>query len=170
MLFITNRSPKGSSRSKNGRSFKFDLNENEPRSQVYCCRRNGSGDYTEIGAKGLLDDLRKNKYKQILLYVHGYSNLPEPDIFPRAIKLQKFFDQKSPDNVAVVVLKGHNRNENKVKGALLFYDGNVYKARLIRGSYLIRNGYFYNVIESISNGAVLKLNDNSLWSVPDYDQ
>ncbi|WP_435274918.1 alpha/beta hydrolase [Psychrobium sp. nBUS_13] len=104
MLFITNRAPKGSFSGSLDQQFEFDLDNNAPANSVYFCQRNGVDDYTEIGSSALMSALKRSEPKQILLLIHGFSNLPEPDIFPRAQKLQALFDEKSPDLVQVVPL------------------------------------------------------------------
>ena len=105
MLFITNREPQGSIRTtKKARAYKFDLNKNSPSNSVYYCERLHEGDYREIGSDGLMSKLKESKAKQILLFIHGFSNLPEPDIFPRVKKLQEYFDLKEPNLVEVVAL------------------------------------------------------------------
>lgn len=48
--------------------------------------------------------LKESRPKQILLYIHGFSNLPEENIFPTTKKLQTYFDSKEPDLVQVVPL------------------------------------------------------------------
>jgi len=48
--------------------------------------------------------LKESNAKQILLFIHGFSNLPEPDIFPRVAQLQKYFDSKEPNLMQVVPL------------------------------------------------------------------
>ncbi len=104
MLFITNREPTGSIRSRIGRPFKFDLNKNSPSNSIYCCERLEKDKYREIGSAGLMQKLKDSKAKQLLLFIHGFSNLPEPDIFPRVKKLQQYFDQKEPNLVEVVAI------------------------------------------------------------------
>jgi esterase/lipase superfamily enzyme len=104
MLFITNRSPQGSIRTKKGRAYKFDLNQNSPSNSIYYCERLGDDNYMEIGSDGLMSKLKESSAKQILLFIHGFSNLPEPDIFPRVIKLQEYFDSKEPNFIEVVPL------------------------------------------------------------------
>jgi esterase/lipase superfamily enzyme len=104
MLFITNRSPKGSIRTKKGRPYKFDLSKNAPSNSIYCCERLGEDNYIEIGSNGLMSQLKDCDAKQILLYIHGFSNLPEPDIFPRVAELQSLFDAKEPNMIQVVPL------------------------------------------------------------------
>lgn len=102
MLFITNREPKGSIRTKKNRPFKFDLNKNSPSNSVYFCKRLAPDKYIEIGSLGLLAKLRDSDAKQLLFFIHGFSNLPEPDIFPRVAKLQQYFDEKEQGMVLVV--------------------------------------------------------------------
>lgn len=102
MLFITNREPQGSIRTKANRTFKFDLNKNSPSNSIYCCERLDKDQYIELGANKLMSKLRDSNSKQILFFIHGFSNLPEPDIFPRVEKLQAYFDAKEQDLVEVV--------------------------------------------------------------------
>jgi esterase/lipase superfamily enzyme len=104
MLFITNREPQGSIKTNFGREYKFDLNKNAPSNSIYCCERKSKDNYIEIGSSELMSNLKACNAKQILLYVHGFSNLPEPDIFPRVEKLQAYFDSKEPNLIEVVPL------------------------------------------------------------------
>lgn len=48
MLFITNRFPEQSIRSRNGRHFDLDLNNNAPSNSVFFCER-GPGRYWRRG-------------------------------------------------------------------------------------------------------------------------
>lgn len=102
MLFITNREPKGSVRYKRGRTYKFDFAKNAPSNSVYYCKRDGKDSYIEIGSDGLMTELKENAAQQLLFFIHGFSNLPEPDIFPRAEKLQRLFDEKEADLIQVI--------------------------------------------------------------------
>jgi esterase/lipase superfamily enzyme len=95
MLFITNRAPKGSTKAEPGSPYKFDLDNNAPAKDVFYCRRNGKNKYTEIGNEDLMDELNAGTEKQILFFIHGFSNLPEPDIFPRVEKLQALLDAEA---------------------------------------------------------------------------
>ncbi len=104
MLFITNREPKGSVRTKIGRKFTFDLKKNTPSSSVFYCERVAENNYIEVGSAQLLSKLRDCNAEQILLFIHGFSNMPEPDIFPNAEKLQKYFDDKKSGLMQVVPL------------------------------------------------------------------
>ena len=104
MLFITNREPQGSILTETNREFNFDLDKNSPSNSIYCCERLGENRYIELGSDALMSKLKDSKAKQLLLFIHGFSNLPEPDIFPRVIKLQEYFDKKEPDLIQVVPL------------------------------------------------------------------
>jgi esterase/lipase superfamily enzyme len=49
-----------------------------------------------------LGELKRSSYAQVLFYIHGFSNLPESSIFPRAMALQTLCDQRAPDTIQVV--------------------------------------------------------------------
>ncbi|TQV84576.1 alpha/beta hydrolase [Aliikangiella coralliicola] len=104
MLFITNREPKGSIRFKRDRTYKFDLDKNAPSNSVYYCERLEKDSYKEIGANNLLSRLKDCEAKQLLFFIHGFSNLPEKHIFPRVEQLQGYFDQKQAGLIEVVPL------------------------------------------------------------------
>jgi esterase/lipase superfamily enzyme len=105
MLFITNREPKGSiKKGKKDQPYEFDLSKNSPSNSVFFCQRNAKNDYTEIGGVKLMNQIRKSKVEQILLFIHGFSNLPEPHIFPRVKKLQQLFDEREKNLVMVLPL------------------------------------------------------------------
>ena len=102
MLFITNRNLKQSKRTRIGRNVVIDLNDNEASQSVYFCERENTEAYTEIGNKNFFKALKESKYQQILMYIHGFSNLPETHIFPTAHALQTLFDQQQSDLVQVI--------------------------------------------------------------------
>jgi esterase/lipase superfamily enzyme len=125
MFYITNREPIDSiSSEKLPRPFNFNLGVNSPSNSVFFCTvskkaktkkekekkadKGKSEDFnytsSEIGSKEFMKELRGVKAKQILLFIHGFSNLPETDIFPRAEKLQKLFDSTEKNLVQVVSL------------------------------------------------------------------
>ncbi|QKI89977.1 alpha/beta hydrolase [Thiomicrorhabdus xiamenensis] len=101
MLFITNRFPKGSIRSRKNRPFKFDLNNNAPSNSVFYCQRHPDGSMNEIMGENLMSELKKSDYRQVLLYIHGYSNLPD-DVFEAAQEFQQLCDREKPKEVLVV--------------------------------------------------------------------
>jgi esterase/lipase superfamily enzyme len=104
MLFITNRVLNQSIQLKVGRKISFNLKDNQAQQSVYFCRRQGMDDYIEVGSEIFLEELKNSPYNQILLYIHGYSNLPEPTIFPRTELLQWLLDQQKKNEVLVVPL------------------------------------------------------------------
>lgn len=105
MLFITNRTPKQSHKSKRNRKLTFDYNNTTVSQHLYFCERHGEGNYTEVfndqffaRLKALDDDT------QVLLYIHGFNNNMEPEIFANAQKLEDFVNQTSAEKVCVIPL------------------------------------------------------------------
>ncbi len=103
MLFITNRFPKQNIRTRVGRNFTFDLKNNAPSNSMFFCERNGPEKHTELGSAAFLAELKDCGYRQILLYVHGFSNLPE-DVFKAAGEMQKLCNKAKKNEVLVVPL------------------------------------------------------------------
>ncbi|AGH81484.1 hypothetical protein PCNPT3_07730 [Psychromonas sp. CNPT3] len=104
MLFITNRAPKGSIHSDFGGEYQFDLTDNSAAHYLYYCSRTAPNKYIEIGSNALMEHLKKSKAQQILFFIHGFSNLPEIDIFAQAEKLQAYFDLKEENLIEVIAL------------------------------------------------------------------
>lgn len=102
MLFITNRVINEPIERKKDRKITFKTKSNEAGQSIYFCRREGDGDYTEIGSQNLLAELKASPVEQILLYIHGFNNQPEDDIFPRAQTLQAMFDSIQTNLVLVL--------------------------------------------------------------------
>ncbi len=88
MLFITNRFPEQSIRTRIGRNFSFDLDNNAASNSVFFCETGQDEKHTEIGSLAFLEQLKKSDYRQILIYIHGFSNLPET-VFKAAGEFQK---------------------------------------------------------------------------------
>lgn len=104
MLFATNRTPKESVRSKKNRKISFPVQKTRPAIDMYFCQRNGEDDYIEIGSLAFFDRLKNlPATTQILLYIHGFNNTAEPDIFPNAQRLQTLIDREKGENFAYVV-------------------------------------------------------------------
>ena len=101
MILITNRFPEQSIRTRIGRSFDFDLDNNAASNSVFFCNNIGKYKYKEIGSIEFLRRLKKSKYRQILLYIHGFSNLPE-DVILAANEFQQLCDKKKKDEVLVI--------------------------------------------------------------------
>ena len=106
MLFITNREFKETIETPDAdtlpRPVTFDLDKNAPANSVFYCERQGAEQYREIGSQSFLERLKESPAKQLLIFIHGFSNLPEPDIFPRVEKLQALFDAREENLVEVV--------------------------------------------------------------------
>ena len=103
MLFVTNRLPEQAIRTRVGRNFDFDLDNNAASNSVFFCERTGKETHTEIGSIEFLKRLKETKYRQILVYVHGFSNLPE-DVFAAVGEFQGLCDKKKKSEVLVIPL------------------------------------------------------------------
>ena len=101
MLFITNRFPDQSIRTRIGRNFTFDLDNNAASNSVFFCETGNNQTHTEIGSIEFLTCLKECQYRQILIYIHGFSNLPEM-VFEGASEFQKLCDNKKQDEVLVI--------------------------------------------------------------------
>ncbi|KKD61719.1 hypothetical protein RN22_03625 [Grimontia sp. AD028] len=103
MLFITNRTPRQSAKSKRNRNISFDYNNTAVAQYIYFCRRNGLDSYTEILSDSFFRELKGLPQKtQLLFYIHGFNNNMEPTIFSNAQKLQDLINSEEPDLVYVV--------------------------------------------------------------------
>ncbi|KAF0233557.1 MAG: hypothetical protein FD177_1517 [Desulfovibrionaceae bacterium] len=83
MLFVTNRVFHEGQHTIPGRSVTFDLDDNNALQSIFFCSRSDPPGFDSSG---------KPVYKeadQVLFFIHGYSNLPEEDVFPRAKLLGK---------------------------------------------------------------------------------
>lgn len=101
MLFITNRYPKQGIETVIDRDFDFDLDENAASNSLYFCKRRKKNTYQEIGSEGFLNSLKRSKYRQLLIYIHGFSNMPE-DAFSGANEFQSLCNKKKPGEVLVI--------------------------------------------------------------------
>lgn len=101
MLFLTNRFPIQSIRTRVGRKFSIDLKNNAASNSVYFCERISAGSYTEIGSINFLTRLRDTDHRQLLVYIHGFSTLPE-EAMGTASRLQSLCDEKKNKEVLVV--------------------------------------------------------------------
>ncbi|MFQ5717794.1 MAG: hypothetical protein ACE5GQ_11940, partial [Nitrospinales bacterium] len=102
MLFITNRSLNEGKDSKVNRKISFNLKDSEPSASAFFCSRKKKDDYVELMSAGFFEKLRRSSCEQILLYIHGFNNFPEKDIFPRAQTLQELCDREKKGRVQVV--------------------------------------------------------------------
>src|SRR5262245_50034589 len=102
MLFVTNRAITGGPKLIVGRKITLDLEDNQAQQSVYFCRRTAGGEYEEVGSTDFRTELKNSQYKQILIYIHGYSNLPESHVFPTTTALQQMLDAKGSKQVLVL--------------------------------------------------------------------
>lgn len=56
------------------------------------------------------------------------------------------------------------------KGGLLFHDGEQVSVTYLSGVIVPERGLYGQVVQSMGDGAVLQLNDGSLWEIPEYDR
>lgn len=101
MLFITSRQPTINTEPAFNEDFVFDLENNSSGRGFFCCRRIKKNVHEEIGSKNLLAAIKESKYRQVLIYIHGFSNLPE-DVFQTAQELQSLCNKKK-DGEALVL-------------------------------------------------------------------
>lgn len=101
MLFITNRFPTQSIKTRVGRGFDFDLKNNAASNSVFYCRRLDKEKYEEIGGFNLMSELKASPYRQLLVYIHGFSNLPEA-VFEGASQLQALCDAQKKNELLVL--------------------------------------------------------------------
>lgn len=98
MLFITNRLPRQSIRTRLNRNFDFDLSNNAASNSVFFCERLGLEVYEELGHRAFLQRLKDGKYRQLLFFIHGFSTLPE-DVFAATHELQALCEATEPKEV-----------------------------------------------------------------------
>lgn len=101
MLFVTNRVPKQSIRTRTGRRFDFDLDNNAASNSIFFCERNKQGEAHEIGSTRFLQALKASKYRQLLVYIHGFSNLPE-SVFSAVEEFQALCDAAKKQEILAV--------------------------------------------------------------------
>lgn len=116
MLFITSRAPTVVTEPELNHDFRFDLKNNAPSRSFYCCKRQKKGVYEEVGSQGLLSELKASKYRQLMLYIHGFSNLPE-DVFEAAEETQSLCNKKKANEVLVVPVIWPCDSEDSLVGA-----------------------------------------------------
>lgn len=103
MLFITNRTPKQSAKSKKNRKLSFNYDNTAVSQFLYFCERSAKDDYIEIKSDAFFERLKGlHENTQLLFYIHGFNNNMEPDVFENAQILQELFDQEQENLVYVV--------------------------------------------------------------------
>jgi hypothetical protein len=85
-----------------------------------------------------------------------------------------------PLGVGVIVCDGPAPEYNKdrladylkalPKTGVLIYNDNTVNVTRVDGAFILQNGFLGKVVESLGDGAILKTDDGSLWSIPSYDR
>jgi len=101
MLFITSRMPTVNTEPELNKNFVFDLGNTSSGRGFFCCKEIKKGKYEEIGSKAMLAAIKDSHYRQVLLYIHGFSNLPE-DVFEAANEFQALCNKRKVREVLVV--------------------------------------------------------------------
>lgn len=101
MLFITSRMPTVNTEPELNKDFVFDLGNNSSSRGFFCCRRIKKGVHEEVGGKNLLKEIKASKYRQVLIYIHGFSNLPE-DVFDNVKEFQSLCNKAKANEVLVI--------------------------------------------------------------------
>jgi len=74
------------------------------------------------------------------------------------------------DDIIIVFQEVDLKDNTKTKLAIAYVDGDEIVAKHIGGQYITQAGFLTTVVESIGDGAVLKLADGSHLAIPSYDQ
>ena len=123
MLFVTNRIPRGSIKTRIGRKIRFDLDNMSVSQNLFFCERKGVEDYVEIGNQAFFSRLKELRgIKQILLYIHGFNNTGENEIFPRATHLETLINAESDGNLVHVVPLIWPCGNGSITGVLNYWD------------------------------------------------
>ena len=101
MLFITNRFPRGAIRTRKNRRFVFDTRNNSVANSVFFCTHAADGSNVELGSEAFMQRLKEASPAQLLIYIHGFSNLPDA-VFEAAEEFQTLCELRKPGEVLVV--------------------------------------------------------------------
>ena len=74
------------------------------------------------------------------------------------------------DDVMIVFQELKLKNRKRVKVAIAYINGDEILVKHVRGRYIASTGYLTAVVKVLGDGALLKLADGSILSVPQYDQ
>lgn len=74
------------------------------------------------------------------------------------------------DDIIIVFRELELKSKKRVKVAVAYVDGDEIPVGHVKGKYVLSTGYLTTVVEAMGDGAVLKLADASILTVPEYDQ
>lgn len=130
MLFVTNRVFHEGQKTVQDRPVSFDMDNTNALQSIFFCSRKDPPDlspegrpvYKEIGSTAFLNKLRDSKADQILFFIHGYSNLPEEDIFPRVKLLSKACEDSGLNIQVVPIIWPCDNDKGVIKD---YYDDQI---------------------------------------------
>lgn len=74
------------------------------------------------------------------------------------------------DDIIIVFREVGLKDRTRAKVAVAYVDGDEHVAKHVGGKYVSQTGYLTTVVEGLGDGAILKLADGSLLSIPQYDR
>ncbi len=74
------------------------------------------------------------------------------------------------DDIIIAFQDIELKDKTMAKVAIAYVDGDEIVAKHIAGHYVAQNGYLTTVVEVLGDGAVLKLANGSILTIPEYDQ
>ena len=74
------------------------------------------------------------------------------------------------DDIIIVFQDIELKDKTMAKVAVAYVDGDEIVVKHIGGKFVAENGYLTTVVEALGDGAVLKLANGSLLTIPEYDQ
>ena len=74
------------------------------------------------------------------------------------------------EEIIIIFQEIELQNKNLVKVAVAYIDGEEIQVKHAAGTYITETGYLTRVIEALNKGALLRLANGLLLSVPKYDQ
>lgn len=74
------------------------------------------------------------------------------------------------DDIIILFQQVELKDKTRATLAVAYVDGDEILAKHLGGQYVSQTGYLTTVVDELEDGAVLKLADGSLLSIPEYDQ
>lgn len=104
MLFATNRRSQQDPTHSLG--LRFDVQDTLPSEGMTFCKRVEAERYHQLSNQEFFQSLAEAEQQHILLYIHGFNNTGEEEIFPHSTLMQKLFDEveQAPDVLVVPLI------------------------------------------------------------------
>lgn len=74
------------------------------------------------------------------------------------------------DDVIIVFQELELEKGRRVRASTAYLDGEEIAVKHVGGTYATATGYLTTVVETLAEGAVLKLDDGTLLTIPEYDR